>query len=265
MFYNPIRKVVASKISFQHYASYTFLTLFVLLGLWSKAIKAERNSALGEEDSLKKEPTIEIETPKDFCKFDISQQNRQGFATGYEPGLKQGTSLIALFVPCRSLNAAQIGQAEWLPEWIAYEKNTVTYPSDDTRSLGTRGAVKRLCEDARLQKYGHPTYQNTNLSKLVLDAQMKLNIENPIIFFGVIHEEDRVCYLSSLRLLSSPSGQKRKFLIITAFMQTGDRWIYQTLRRDIPSSTKEDIDLEVGAALVESKNIAKVFVEKNDH
>lgn len=263
MFYNPIRKFLQSKKMFRCPLSIMIIALFfITLGIWPYSIKAERISPLGEEDSLKKEPTIEIETPNDFCKFDMSQQKKPRHDTGYEPGLKQGTSLIALFVPCRSLEAADKGNVEWLPEWIAYEKNTVTFPSDDARSLGTRGAVKQLCEDARLQKYGHPSYQNTNLIQLVIDTHEKLNKENPVIFFGVVHEEERVCYLSSLRLLYSPSGQEHKFLIVTAFMQTGDRWIYQTLRREVPSQSNS-IQVEVANILEDSKSIAQAFVKKN--
>ncbi|MFM7084084.1 MAG: hypothetical protein ACKOW3_03630 [Hyphomicrobium sp.] len=238
------------------------IIVFFIIGIWPYRLTAERISPLGEEDGLKNEPTIEIETPNEFCKYDMSQRGKSGYETGYEPGLKKGTSLIALYVPCLSLEAADKGKAEWLPEWIAYEKNIVTFPSDDTRSLGTRGAVKQLCNDARLQKYGHPSYQNTNLVQLVVEAYEKLNKENPVIFFGVIHEEERVCYLSSLRLLYSPSGQQHKFLVVTAFMQTGDRWIYQTLRREVPSQPN-DLQSKVANCLEQTKNVAQAFVKKN--
>lgn len=235
----------------------------LFLGVHSHGMRAELISPSLEGDTLKNEPSIEIETPKEFCKLDGNFNTKQGYSTGYEPGLKSGTTLIALFVPCRSLNAAEKGQVEWLPEWIAFEKNTVTFPSDDARTLGTSGAVKQLCEDARLTKYGHPTYENSSLPELVEEAHERLNLKNPVIFFGVIHEEERICFLSSLRLLFSPSGKSQRFLLVTALMQTGDRWIYQNLRREVHAGPKKIIYEDAAAVLQEAKIIAQAFIKKN--
>ena len=237
--------------------------ILILLGIEPREMKAELISPSLEGHHIKNEPQIEIETPKKFCKLDRGLEKTEGYRTGYEPGLKSGTSLVALFVPCHSLDAAEKRRIEWLPEWVAYEKNTVTFPSDNASTLGTRGAVKQLCKDARLAKYGHPTYENQTLPDLVVEAHERLTIENPVIFFGVIHEEESICYLSSLRLLFSPSGRQQRFLLVTAFMQTGDRWIYQTLRREVHAAPKGSAQAEAVSVLEESKLIAQAFVKNN--
>jgi hypothetical protein len=165
---------------------------------------------------------------------------------------------LALFVPCTALEAARAGRVEWMPEWVAVEKNTVTYPSDDERSLGTHGAVKQLCEDAQSARWGHLRYEGADFAELVQKARAKLSPETPEVFLGVIGEEEYACYLSALRIVLSPSGKPQRFLIVTAFMQAGDRWVTQSIRRELTDAR----DAATGL-LAAAKREAKSFADKN--
>ncbi len=66
------------------------------------------------------------------------------------------------------------------------------------------------------------------------------------------------CYLSSLRIVFSPSGKPLRFLIVTAFMQTGDRWVTQSFRREL-AGTREGAE----AILASAKKESKSFAERN--
>ncbi len=204
------------------------------------------------------EPVLALEAPEGHCVFDTAEAAKPGYATGFEPGLKSGTELMALYVPCAALAAARSGVVEWLPEWVAIEKNIVTYPSDDERSLGSAGAVKQLCEDAQSAKWGHPRYENADFAALVREAGAKLSYDKPEIFLGVIGEDEHACYLSSLRIVFSPSGKALRFLIVTAFMQAGDRWVTQSIRREL-AETRESAE----ALLASAKKESKSFSDKN--
>jgi hypothetical protein len=204
------------------------------------------------------EPVLHVEAPDGYCLIDAPDAGRAGFSTGFEPGLKSGTVLLALYVPCPALEAARAGTAEWLPEWVAIEKNTVTYPSDDARSLGTHGAVQQLCRDAQSAQWGHPKYEGVDFAEMVKAGSAKLSYEQPEIFLGVIGEEEHACYLSSLRIVFSPSGKPQRFLIVTAFMQAGDRWVTQSFRRELG-----DVPGVAEAIFTAAKTHSKTFADRN--
>lgn len=204
------------------------------------------------------EPVLTLEPPDGHCVFNTAEAEQPGRATGFEPGLKTGMELMALYVPCASLDAARSGSAEWLPEWVAIEKNIVTYPSDDERGPGAHGAVAQLCQDAQSARWGHPRYEGAEFSEMVQVANAKLSNSQPEVFLGVIGEDEHACYLSSLKIVSSPSGKPQRFLIVAAFMQVGDRWVTQSLRRQL-DDTREGAKALLAAAKKQSKS----FAEKN--
>jgi hypothetical protein len=210
-------------------------------------------------ESASPEPVLTLEAPDGHCAYDAHQAGEAaGHETGFQPGLKSGTELLALYVPCAALEAARAGTAEWLPEWVAFEKNIVTYPSDDERSLGSYGAVKQLCRDAQSTQWGHSTYDGADFAEMVKTASAKLSIEKPEIFLGVVGEEEHACYLSALRIVYSPSGKAQRFLIVAAFMQAGDRWVTQSIRRQL-----SDAPADATAHFAAAKKEAKAFSDKN--
>lgn len=204
------------------------------------------------------EPVLTLDAPDGHCVYDRAATGSGGYETGFQPGLKSGTELLALYVPCADLQAAQAGTVEWLPEWVAFEKNTVTYPSDDARSLGTHGAVQQLCVDAQSAQWGHPKYDGADFAEMVKTASAKLSLETPEIFLGVVGEDDHACYLAALRIVYSPSGQAERFLIVAAFMQAGDRWVTQSFRR-----TLRDAASDATAHFAAVKKESKAFSDKN--
>ncbi len=204
------------------------------------------------------EPVLTLEAPDGHCAFDVRKANPPGHDTGFQPGLKSGTELLALYVPCVALEAARAGTAEWLPEWVAFEKNTVTYPSDDERSLGSHGAVGQLCRDAQSANWGHPKYEGADFAEMVKTANAKLSLDKPEVFLGVVGEDDHACYLAALRIVYSPAGKALRFLNVQAFMQAGDRWVTQSFRREL-SEAPEVVRLFLEAAKRESK----AFSDKN--
>ena len=238
------------------------------LALWAMiaqlAVLAALPAAAAPADSLppspdaSPEPVLKFEAPAGHCAYDGAEGGKPGQMTGFEPGLKSGTELMALYVPCVALQAVRSGTAEWLPEWVAIEKNTVTYPSEDERSLGSHGAVKQLCKDAQSSQWGHLRYTGEDFATLVQKAAEKLSYNDPVVFLGVIGEEEHACYLSALRIVFSPSGKPLKFLIVTAFMQAGDRWVTQSFRREL-QPTREAAE----AVLASVKKESKSFSDKN--
>jgi len=204
------------------------------------------------------EPVLMFDAPEGHCAYSAPTAGGPGLETGFEPGLKSGMELLALYVPCAALNAARAGRAEWLPEWVAFEKNTVTYPSDDERSLGSHGAVKRLCRDAQSANWGHPKYDGADFSEMVKTASAKLSLETPEIFLGVVGEDDHACYLAALRIVYSPSGQPQRFLNVQAFMQAGDRWVTQSFRREL-----SDEPAAAQSVFASAKKESKQFSDKN--
>jgi hypothetical protein len=238
----------------------------VALGLWAIGLgmgaAGSAWAASGDDVPVREapspEPVLKLEAPDGHCAYDAAEAEKAGHVTGFEPGLKSGTELMALYVPCASLDAARSGAAEWLPEWVAIEKNIVTYPSDDDRSLGSAGAVAQLCQDAQSAKWGHPRYDGADFAEMVKTANAKLSYDKPEIFLGVIGEDEHACYLSSLRIVFSPSGKPLRFLIVTAFMQAGDRWVTQSIRREL-AQTRESAE----AVLASAKKESKLFSDKN--
>jgi hypothetical protein len=238
----------------------------VAVGLWAIGLgmgaAGSAWAASGDDVPVREapspEPVLKLDAPDGYCAYDTAEAGKAGHATGFEPGLKSGTELMALYVPCASLDAARSGTAEWLPEWVAIEKNIVTYPSDDDRSLGSAGAVAQLCQDAQSAKWGHPRYDGADFAEMVKTANAKLSYDKPEIFLGVIGEDEHACYLSSLRIVFSPSGKPLRFLIVTAFMQAGDRWVTQSIRREL-AQTRESAE----AVLASAKKGSKLFSDKN--
>lgn len=204
------------------------------------------------------EPILKLEAPEGHCDYSGSKTDAGGRETGFEPGLKSGTELLALYVPCAALEAARAGTVDWLPEWVAFEKNTVTYPSDDDRSLGSHGAVKQLCRDAQSANWGHPKYDGADFADMVKTASAKLTLETPEVFLGVVGEDDHACYLAALRIVYSPSGTALRFLNVQAFMQAGDRWVTQSFRREL-----SDVPEAASALFAAAKKQAKQFSDKN--
>ncbi|MGE5266766.1 MAG: hypothetical protein ACM3L9_05295 [Deltaproteobacteria bacterium] len=213
---------------------------------------------LPPRERVSPEPVLDVQPPEGHCAFDAAGDTKPGLETGFEAGLKSGTELLALYVPCTSLAAARAGTLEWLPEWVAIEKNTVTYPSDDDRSLGTYGAVRQLCQDAQSARWGHPRNDGKDFAFLVKEANARLSYETPVVFLGVVGEEDHACYMAATRILFSPSGKAQRFLVVTAFMQAGDRWVTQSIRRELIETRAA-----AEAQLADSKRESKSFAERN--
>ena len=234
----------------------------VVLAAAALASAAPGRSAPAENlpprDTAAPEPVLAVAPPDGHCAYDAADAGRPRLETGFEPGLKSGTELLALFVPCSSLEAARAGTLEWLPEWVAFEKNTVTYPSDDDRSLGTYGAVRQLCQDAQSARWGHPRNDGKDFATLVKDAAARLSYDTPVAFLGVVGEEDHACYIAAARIVFSPSGKAQKFLVVTAFMQAGDRWVTQSIRRELA-----DTRAAAEALFDDVKRQSKTFAERN--
>lgn len=228
----------------------------VLLG--APAGRAAPGDEAPVRETTSPEPVLSLDAPDGHCAYDAPKVGVPGHETGFEPGLKSGTELLALYVPCAALDAARAGTAEWLPEWVAFEKNTVTYPSDDARSLGSHGAVKQLCRDAQSANWGHPKYEGADFAEMVKTANAKLSLETPEIFLGVVGEDDHACYLAALRIVYSPSGKALRFLNVQAFMQAGDRWVTQSYRREL-----SDAPGAAQAVFASAKKEAKGFSDKN--
>lgn len=233
--------------------------VFAVAGLGGAAPgRSAPTDNLPPRDTVSPEPVLSVEPPVGHCAYDKADARRPGLETGFEPGLRSGTELLALYVPCTSLEAARAGTLEWLPEWIAIEKNTVTYPSDDDRSLGTHGAVRQLCEDAQSARWGHPRNGGKDFATLVKDAGARLSYDSPVVFLGVVGEEDHACYMAATRIVFSPSGKAQKFLVVTAFMQAGDRWITQSIRRELVETRAA-----AEALFDDVKRQSKTFAERN--
>ncbi len=71
-------------------------------------------------------------------------------------------------------------------------------------------------------------------------------------------EDDHACYLAALRIIYSPSGTAVRVLSVQAFMQAGDRWVTQSIRREL-SDTPEAAQSVFASAKKESK----LFSDKN--
>lgn len=216
-----------------------------------------------DADAMVTEPDLHLDPPDGHCLFDAATRSENRFDTGFKPGLKSGTVLLAFYVPCVALQAAEDGTAEWLPEWVAIEKNTVTFPSDDARRLGPHGAVRQLCEDAQSAQWGHLRSTNTDINAQVAEALTRLSLEKPVVFLGVIGEDDDACYLAALQLIFSPSGEQGRYLVVQAFMQAGDRWVTQSVRRAVPAVLPSEGPATPAEVYAASRRAARAFAEKN--
>jgi hypothetical protein len=95
----------------------------VALGLWAIGLgmgaAGSAWAASGDDVPVREapspEPVLKLEAPDGHCAYDAAEAEKAGHVTGFEPGLKSGTELMALYVPCASLDAARSGAAEWLP------------------------------------------------------------------------------------------------------------------------------------------------------
>jgi hypothetical protein len=233
--------------------------MLVVTGLGIGTVgKAAPSDDLPPRERVSPEPVLAIQPPEGHCAYDAAEGTKPGFETGFEAGLKSGTELLALYVPCTSLAAARAGTLEWLPEWVAIEKNTVTYPSDDDRSLGTHGAVQQLCQDAQSARWGHPRNAGKDFATLVKNASARLSYDTPVVFLGVVGEEEHACYIAATRIVFSPSGKAQRFLVVTAFMQAGDRWVTQSTRREL-GETRSAVE----ALFADARRESKLFAERN--
>lgn len=186
-----------------------------------------------------KAPALRTAAPPGYCAFNPKAEENSGLQTGFRPGVEGSTELVAMFVPCAELDRAKAGHTSWVPDWVALETNTVTLPADDDRIAGTRGAVEMLCKDAQ---YAHSKIDAPTFEAKAEMAHKGLSAEHPVIYFGVIGEEQGVCYLSSLRLETDSLGAPHRLLSVVGFMTSGDRWVHLSAHRETPdASTAGDV------------------------
>jgi len=195
--------------------------------------------------------------PAGHCTFDPQAAGNAGLATGFKPGVKDASELVALYVPCDQLERAKAGHVAWLPEWVAIEKNAVTMPSDDERNgKGTsRQAVDTLCRDAQAR---HWQIDAETFEAKTAAAHKSLSAERPVVYFGVVSNDPQACFMASLTLESDPLGGRHRMLNIFAFMAIGNTWIYHTTRR-----LAEDAS-QAQEILYLAKTDARLFLKRNE-
>ena len=172
------------------------------------------------------------------------------------PGLPDASKLIALFVPCDALERVKAGRTTWLPDWVAFEKNDITIPSDDERlTKGTsREAVDQLCKDAQTR---HWQIDAETFEAKTAAAHLSLSDKRPVVYFGVVSQDPNACFMASLTFETDPFGGRHRMLNVFAFMAVGDTWIYQTTRRRAEdASMAEEI-------LYTAKTGARAFLRDN--
>jgi hypothetical protein len=200
--------------------------------------------------------TFTLSAPPGLCAFEPGALENTGLVTGFKPGVKDASVLLALFVPCDTLKMARAGSVSWLPEWAAFEKNTLTMPSDDERNTqGTgREAVRTLCHDAEAR---HWQIDAVTFEAKTAAAHRSLSEQNPVVYFGVIGHDAGACFMASLSLETDPAGVKHRLLNVFAFMAVGDVWVYHTTRRlAADASTAEQ-------TLFTAKTAARAFLRDN--
>ncbi len=200
---------------------------------------------------------LTISAPPGHCAFEPAAPENAGLKTGFKPGLQEATQLVALFVPCDALHLAKAGLTTWLPEWVAFEKNAITMPSDDERNTNgtSREAVDTLCRDAQTR---HWQIEAQTFEAKTASAHKSLSDQRPVVYFGVVGNDPEVCYMASLTLEGDPAGRNHPMLNVFAFMAVGDTWVYQTVRRraDDASGAQE--------VLYDAKNGARDFLRGNE-
>lgn len=208
------------------------------------------------------EQVVRVAPPEGYCAFDVNDPKSADIRTGFKPGVENATNLLALYIPCAELKAVTEAKTGWLPEWLAYETNTIVFPDSDdpqdpirmqSRPRG-QGAVAQLCIDAQV---GHPKVAGATFEAQVAAAQMRLSIDTPVIYIGVVGEEPGACFLSQLRLETGSPGHYRRLLTVTAFMQAGGKWVYQSVRVRAPDAATATVTLD------RAKAVARGFIEAN--
>jgi hypothetical protein len=188
------------------------------------------------------------------CLFDASHPDHAAIATGYRDGVKGATDLIAMYVPCLSLQRALDANPApvWLSEWLSYEVNRIGLePEQWSQPAAT---IAQLCQDART---GHPSAGGYDFTAAVERAHTTLSPDKPVVYFGVIGEEIGACYLAALRLEQRPAGAAQRQLTVTAFMLAARQWIYQSVRRNSDAGGRHDEVLQLARAT------ARAFLDKN--
>jgi hypothetical protein len=198
-------------------------------------------------------PIITVQSHGD-CLFDASHPDHAAIATGYRDGVKGATDLIAMYVPCLSLQRA-LGKATataWLPEWLTYEVNRVGLELEQWAQPSA--TIAQLCQDART---GHPSAGGYDFAAAVERAHTTLSLEKPVVYFGVIGEEIGACYLAALRLEQGPAGTAQRQLTVTAFMLAAQQWVYQSVRRNSDAGGRHDDVLQL------ARTTARAFLDTN--
>jgi hypothetical protein len=188
------------------------------------------------------------------CLFDASHPDHSAIATGYRDGVKGATDLIAMYVPCLSLQRALDDKSAtvWLEEWLSYEVNRVGLEPEQWAQPSA--TIAQLCQDART---GHPSAGGFDFAAAVERAHTTLSPEKPVVYFGVIGEEIGACYLAALRLELRPAGAAQRQLTVTAFMLAARQWVYQSVRRNSDAGGRHDDVLAL------SRVTAQAFLRKN--
>jgi hypothetical protein len=189
------------------------------------------------------------------CAFDINHPDNRQYKTGYTSGVANATRLIAMYVPCTSLEQARAGSAgplPWLPEWVTVEANRILV--DEEQHADPLTTVATLCRQARV---GHPAPIAPDFDAMVLKGHAALDGKTPVVHFGVIGEEPGVCFLGSLRTEMGPAGIEGRFLTVTAFMVAARQWVYHSVRRhSVPTNPASPI-------LQQAQASARTFLAAN--
>lgn len=197
------------------------------------------------------ETALRIGPRPGYCALDPADR---ALNTGFEAGVPRATVLVAIYAPCSDVARARRGDALWLPEWLAYETNTLEI-DEDARQSGF-ATVRQLCSDAQT---GHPAPLAAGFEAMVAAGHEQLDRSSrSVIYFGVVAEDFGACFLGSLKRETAPSGTEARVLTVTAFMIVGSRWVYQSLRRLSATPAAAD-DM-----LVAARAAARSFLLENE-
>jgi hypothetical protein len=209
--------------------------------------------AFAEPTQAPPRPIVTVQSHGD-CLYDATKPDHAAISTGYQDGVKGATDLVAMYVPCLSLQRAlgETASPVWLPEWLTYEVNRFGLEPEQWKAPSA--TIAQLCQDART---GHPSAGGFDFAAAVERGHAKLSPQTPVVYFGVIGEEIGACYLAALRLDHGPTGAALRHLTVTAFMLAARQWVYQSVRRN---STAGDAH---GQVLALSRATAQAFLAKN--
>lgn len=188
------------------------------------------------------------------CLFDASHPDNSAIATGYRDGVKGATDLVAIYVPCLSLQRALDANPApvWICEWLSYEVNRIGLEPEQWKAPSA--TIAQLCQGART---GHPTAGGFGFAAAVERGHAKLSPQTPVVYFGVIGEEIGACYLAALRLEQGPTGATQRQLTVTAFMLAAQQWVYQSVRRNSDAGGRHE------EVLALARSTARAFLDKN--